>query len=148
MSSAPVSVRAACGSETKYRINLADAFWKDYTAYNDEANEDMATASLKNMRHQLDIIKDNDMENCASRTIKMAYNRAEAKNAFGYLVNHLNVDQALSLEIFHDSVILAIHYGLKAADRTTYDYLLMALKGLGIPVKNIDEEAKNGNFDD
>jgi hypothetical protein len=70
----PVVARADCTYSTKYSLNMAVSFLKDYASYEREdgaVNDDLAAASLSNLRHELDITDWNDVFDCGHRAVSL-----------------------------------------------------------------------------
>lgn len=68
----PVVAKADCTYSTKYNLNMAVSFLKDYAAYEREGsavNDDLAAASLNNLRHELDVTDWNDVFDCGHRAV-------------------------------------------------------------------------------
>jgi hypothetical protein len=68
----PIIARADCAYSTKYNLNMALGFLKDFAAYEREGgavNDDLAAAALNNLRHELDVTDWNDVFECGHRAV-------------------------------------------------------------------------------
>ena len=92
----PIIARADCAYSTKYNLNMALGFLKDFAAYEREGgavNDELAAAALNNLRHELDFTDWNDVFECGHRAVSfyealdvhasLGEARAEAHTAAG-----------------------------------------------------------------
>jgi len=79
LGSLPMKANADCGSyDNTYNIRLARLAMKDYYAYTNEGNDDLAKASLDNAQHELDLVSFSDMFECDDHWLVAEENVLEA----------------------------------------------------------------------